>query len=127
MPGSETSIIISAKQSACFTFYLILLFASFITFGLWMSTNDPNNAWPEIIFFILLSLLFVYSINLFTLHQSVDPASWWIVGLYLVTMFGSMVRCPFDELNGRVYRNWAIGLGLSSIIPATCLYALKTH
>ena len=100
---------------ALFVLYVIIILAALINYGMWMGSNNIEDEIFELVCFLFIGLLFLFSICQFIV---VDPIIH--TGITVFLLFVGVVILTLTKpniLNGVGNRNLMIGLGISSLIP----------
>ena len=110
---------------ALFVLYVIIILAALINYGMWMGSNNIEDEIFELVCFLFIGLLFLFSICQLIACQFivcqfivVDPIIH--TGITVFLLFVGVVILTLTKpniLNGVGNRNLMIGLGISSLIP----------
>lgn len=91
-------------------------------YGMWMKSNDAKDEIFELICLILIGLLFLFSFyHWIVLHRSVSYQGLSIFLSFVVVTVVTMIKSKV-QIDTRS-RNWALGLGLGSMVPILCIIA----
>jgi hypothetical protein len=92
-------------------------------YGLWLAANPVDNGITQLILLILIGYLFLFSIQWYIIFRSANYPAIISIVMYIALSILTVVQANIVSdgsslpLNGYIYRNWAIGLGLGTCVP----------
>lgn len=110
----------NSTKIALIVLYVLIMIASITMYGLWLASNNINDEVTQLVLLIILGYLFLSSIQWYVMFEAPNyPAIIGIVMFASLTIF-TIIQSNMgitSAQNGYIYRNWAIGLGIGTIVP----------
>jgi hypothetical protein len=100
---------------ALFVLYVVIMLGALINYGIWMGSNNIRDEIFELVCFLFIGFLFLFSVCQFVVMDSITYTGL-IVFLSFVGVATLTLTKP-NTMNGVSNRNLMIGLGISSLIP----------